>query len=240
MRLLVTRPLPDAERTAAMLRARGHEVIVAPLMRVETVATDIAPEHWAAVLMTSAKAARAIAAHAAAGSLRLLPVFAVGAQTAQAACDAGFSNVTAADGGVDGLAVLVCELLVAKQIPPTRMPLLYLAAEQRSGDLAGALAAHGFTVATIVIYRTVAATKFPPDMLAALDMLDGVLHFSQRSAATYVDCAEASGRIGRVLAPPHYCLSDQVAAPLIAAGAATVRIAPQPNEAALVDLIAAD
>jgi uroporphyrinogen-III synthase len=34
MRLVVTRPQTDSERTAAALRARGHAVLVAPLLRV--------------------------------------------------------------------------------------------------------------------------------------------------------------------------------------------------------------
>jgi len=33
MRLVVTRPQADSERTAAALRACGHEVLVAPLLR---------------------------------------------------------------------------------------------------------------------------------------------------------------------------------------------------------------
>ena len=37
MRLLVTRPEPDNERTAAALRAQGHEVVLAPLLRIEAV-----------------------------------------------------------------------------------------------------------------------------------------------------------------------------------------------------------
>ena len=36
MRLAVTRPQPDGERSAKMLRARGHDVLTAPLMRVES------------------------------------------------------------------------------------------------------------------------------------------------------------------------------------------------------------
>ena len=35
MRLLVTRPEPDNERTAAALRALGHEVMLAPLLAIE-------------------------------------------------------------------------------------------------------------------------------------------------------------------------------------------------------------
>ena len=37
MHVLVTRPEGDAARTAQALRARGHTVLVAPLMRMETI-----------------------------------------------------------------------------------------------------------------------------------------------------------------------------------------------------------
>ena len=33
MRIVVTRPQEDAERTAAALRARCHDVLIAPLLR---------------------------------------------------------------------------------------------------------------------------------------------------------------------------------------------------------------
>jgi uroporphyrinogen-III synthase len=66
MRLLVTRPEPDNARTAAALRARGHEVTVAPLMHVAAVGeADLGVAPWAAILLTSANAARAIARTAA-------------------------------------------------------------------------------------------------------------------------------------------------------------------------------
>ena len=37
MRLLVTRPEADAARTAQALRASGHEAVVAPVLRVESI-----------------------------------------------------------------------------------------------------------------------------------------------------------------------------------------------------------
>ena len=65
-----------------------------------------------------------------------------------------------------------------------------------------------------------------------------MLHFSRRSAATYVDCAAAAGITEPALAPVHYCLSQQVAEPLAAAGArADPGGATAPNEAALIGLI---
>jgi uroporphyrinogen-III synthase len=38
MAVLVTRPQPDDETTAASLRARGFEVLLAPMLRFEPVA----------------------------------------------------------------------------------------------------------------------------------------------------------------------------------------------------------
>src|SRR5215475_4173826 len=63
VRLLVTRPHEDGERTAAALRARGHVAMLAPLLRIEPVAGELGPGPFAAVLTTSINAVRAIAAH---------------------------------------------------------------------------------------------------------------------------------------------------------------------------------
>jgi uroporphyrinogen-III synthase len=67
--------------------------------------------------------------------------------------------------------------------------------------------------------------------------LDGVLHFSARSAEAYLDCAAHDAIRESALAPVHYCLSRQVAAPLSAAGAVVVRVAARPDEAALLELV---
>jgi uroporphyrinogen-III synthase len=230
VRLLVTRPEPDGERTAQSLRARGHNVLLAPLMRMEAIDFALSDEAYSAVVMTSANAARAIAAHPACARLTALPVFTVGRHTADAAQAAGFGDVTSADGDKADLT-----RLLGAQRPDNSRPLLYLAGEDRSGELALA----GVTVRTVVAYRTVAAERFPPDVAAALAQgeIDGVLHFSRRSAQAYVDCASHAGLLDRARAPLHFCLSRQVSEPLAAVGAGGLRIAPRPEEAALLDLI---
>jgi uroporphyrinogen-III synthase len=235
VRLLLTRPEPDAQRTATALRAQGHDVIAAPLLRIEPVAdAKIGKGPWAAILITSANAANAIVAHASVTPLRALPVFAVGRRSAEAMAAAGFADVTSADGDVSDLA-----RLVAARMPPAA-PLLYLAGEDRSGDLAGELRARGFAVEITIIYRAVAATGLPPAAADALASgIDGVLHFSRRSAEAYVDAARAAGLLANALKPVHFCLSAQIAEPLAQARAADIRIAERPNEAVLIALIAA-
>jgi uroporphyrinogen-III synthase len=235
VRLLLTRPEPDAQRTAAALRGQGHDVVATPLLHIEPAAdAQIGAGPWAAILITSANAAHAIAAHARVTPLRALPVFAVGQRSAEAVAAAGFADVTSADGNVTDLA-----RLVAARMQPAA-PLLYLAGEDRSGDLAGDLRARGFAVETIIVYRAVAATGLPPVAAEALSSgIDGVLHFSRRSAKAYVNAARAAGMLANALKPVHFCLSAQVAEPLAQAGTADIRVAERPSEAALLALIAA-
>jgi uroporphyrinogen-III synthase len=235
VRLLLTRPEPDARRTAAALRAQGHDVIAAPLLRITPMAdAPIGAGPWAAILITSANAAHAISAHAGVTPLRALPVFAVGRRSAEAMAAAGFADVTSADGNVGDLA-----RLVAARIEPAAR-LLYLAGEDRAGDLAGDLRAHGFAVETIIMYRAIAANGLPPATADALASgIDGVLHFSRRSAEAYVNAARTAGILANALKPVHFCLSAQVAEPLAHAGAADIRVAERPNEAVLIALIAA-
>jgi uroporphyrinogen-III synthase len=233
VRLLLTRPEPDAQRTAAALRQRGHTVIVAPLMRIESLSdAEIGVGPWSALLITSANAAHATAAHPRKNALARLPVFAVGDRSAQAMRDSGFADVSSADGGVGDLARLVGE-----RIPPGSS-LLYLAGAERSGDLAAKLGSRNFTVQTIVVYRAVAAARLPPAATNALaQSVDGVLHFSRRTAEAYVSAARGGGLLESALKPAHFCLSAQIAEPLAEAGASTVHVAQRPAEAALIELL---
>lgn len=233
MRILLTRPEADAARTAAALSARGHEVVIAPLLGMEFVAdADLGAGPWGAILVTSANAARAISIHQRREELRSIAVFAIGQHSAQAMRTAGFANVTSVDGNVTDLAAFV-----AAQMAPDA-PLLYLAAAERAGDLGGALGAQGFAVRTVVVYRAVAAETLPrhaSDAVAA--GIDAVMHFSRRSAIAFVTAARTSGMLEAALTKPvHYCLSARVAEPLGAAGAADIRIATRPDEAAMLAL----
>jgi uroporphyrinogen-III synthase len=232
MRLVVTRHTHNAERSAAALRACGHDVLVAPLMTIEPVAADLGGT-WGAVIVTSANAPGSIALNPAYAALIALPVFAVGRRSADAARAAGFANVTSADGDLQTLT-----RLVATRWPVASASLLYLAGERRSGDLVADLAKHGIAVKTAVVYRA-ATTPFPPALIDALkgSNIDAVLHFSARSADNYISGAKAAGLLAPALTPRQFCLSSQIATPLMAAGAADVAVSARPDEAALIELV---
>ena len=173
MRLLVTRSQPDAVRTALALQDRGHDAIVAPLFEID-ILSEVDPDGgpWDAILLTSTNALWGIAGFGWRDDWRDLPIFAVGERTAQAARDSNFTAVTSAGGNVDDLA----DLVAARLKPPAR--LLYLAGEERAGDLAGVLRAKNFIVDTVVVYRFVVAETLPTQAAAALTgEIDGVLHY---------------------------------------------------------------
>jgi uroporphyrinogen-III synthase len=229
MRLLVTRPEPDNARTAAALRATGHEVVLAPLLHIEAVPdVNLGAPPWAAILLTSANGARVIADHPRRAELMALPVLTVGCSSADAARAAGFTDVTSADGDASGLA-----RLAAQRFAGVRQPLLYLAGEDRSGELA----VPSLGVRTVVVYRAAKARKFPPAVRTELEQgdIDGVLHFSRRSVESYLDCGRDLG--GPALRLTHYCLSARAAEPLRLAGAMQIHVAPQPDEASLLALV---
>jgi uroporphyrinogen-III synthase len=240
VRLIVTRPQPEAERTAAALRRAGHAVEVAALLRIESIpAAELGSGPWSALAVTSANALRALAEHPRRAELTGLRVFAVGRRTAAAARAAGFSDVEAAGGNVQELEQRLRAWAKAASAP--RDPLLYLAGEDRSGDLPAALAGAGQSVTTVVVYRAVKADKFPAAIAEALSagQIEGVLHFSRRSAEAYIDCARAGGLLAQALAVTHFCLSAPIAEPLVAEGAKRTRIAPHPEETALIALVEA-
>jgi uroporphyrinogen-III synthase len=232
MRILVTRPEPDAARTAETLRVAGHQVSVDSLLAVEPVAFDPPRGEYAALAASSANALRAAGASAAIARFKPLPLFALGAHSADAAREAGFSRVETAGGDARALG----ELLVRRL--PAGARVLYLAGEDRARDLAAWTSPAKIAIETLVVYRAKAAERFADATAAKLRAreFDAVLHFSPRSAAAFVTLARQARLESALHSLRHLCLSEAVAAVLAGAGA-RAEIAPRPEEAALLALL---
>lgn len=236
MRLLLTRPRSEAERTASALRKMGHEPVIAPVLEIETLADVSIGPGYAAILMTSGNAARAIAMHPRRASLLALDCFAVGAQTAAAARQAGFANVFSAGGDGGDLARLIGE-----RIGDRSKPLLYVAGDDRARDMAAELSPHGLRLDTVVVYRAQAVQSLPAEIAAALKAghFDGVLHYSRRSTAIFVDCVRAAKAEEAAARLTHICLSARASEPLAAINAKSILIAQKPEESAMLALVSA-
>jgi uroporphyrinogen-III synthase len=239
MAVLVTRPHPDAEATASALRAKGLEVLLAPMLRFEPVAFhDDADAHYGAVVVTSANALRGIEPHLAGSRLLRLPLFAVGAHTAAAAQSAGFHNVIPASGDAAGLRDCVLAGVKAKELKKAST-LLYLAGADLARDLAGELGERGFTVVTHTTYRMIPVPNLPREARDAFaaSRIGAVLHYSRRSARAFLEAARAGGVEISALAIPQCCISGAVALVVRDAGAAQVAVAASPDEMALFEAL---
>jgi uroporphyrinogen-III synthase len=232
MAVLVTRPHPDNEATARILRDRGFAVVLAPMLRFEPLAlSDALEADFAGVIVTSANALRAVEAELA--PLTQLPLFAVGEHTAEEARRLGFREIIVAEGDADKLRERVRKALKGKR---KARRLLYLAGADLSRDLAGDLTEDGFEVVTRTTYRMVVLSSLSAETREAFaaNEVEAVLHYSQRSARAFLEAARADGVEISALAVPQCCISANVAAVLREAGAERVLAADSPDENALL------
>jgi uroporphyrinogen-III synthase len=227
MRILVTRSLEDAERTARKLAALGHAACLAPVTRIVPTGDPAPDAPYDALIVTSAHAEDALAVLD-----RRKPVFAVGERTADAVRARGYADVTVAEGDAVSLSRLIRGQL---RTGPT---LLHVTARHHKDEPAASLSAAGFTVLQWEAYEAKAVETLPEAAIEALrtGQIGAALHYSRRSADLVVRLAEEAGLASNLRDFPHLCLSADVAAPLIVAGAVTL-VAGDPSEDALLGLL---
>lgn len=235
MKILVTRPEPDASRLGARLKAMGHEPVLEPLMSVKYLEADAdfpgALERAQAIAFTSANGVRALARRSKA---RHLPVFAVGAATAKAARDEGFETVHVAGGDVDTLADEI-----ATTLDPAGGSIVHIAATNLAGDLAGALGSRGFEISRHVLYEASSVETLSEAVRADLEegAIDAVLIYSPRTGRILAALMEEAGLLEAAKALTCYCLSANVAQAAASIPFARCPVAATPDEDALIALL---
>ena len=234
MRVLVTRPEPDAQDEVEALAMRGHEGVVSPLLiieQIEDVALDL--DGAQALIVTSRNALRVLAKHPALDAARGLPLFAVGEATARAARALGFATVIEGPGTGAGLAELI-----PRTANPSAGRLVHLAGETLAFDLKSALEARGFSVTAPVLYRAVPATELAPEALRSIKdgKLDGVILMSPRTAKTFLALLARYGAVTQGKRLVCYCISEAVAEVLTPLGF-RVRVAAHKREEDVLALL---
>lgn len=230
VKMLVTRPEPDAQATLARLDALGISALAAPVMVRQTLDASLPPpDGFTAMVLTSANAVRALAERGVLDQYRHLPVFAVGDRTAREASEAGFERVSSAAGALQ-------DLVNAMTIARMRGPIFYPTGKHQSADLAKALAPLGVMVATAKIYDMVAVEALPAQILAELGgEIGAVLAYSRRSAEIFATLAASLPRDRRSRLAM-LCLSETVAEPLLEARFSRISLADRPDEDAMMAL----
>lgn len=237
MRLLVTRPEPDALKLRATLEELGHEATVEPLLSVSFEDADaIELDGVQALIATSRNGVRALKASPALAAARTLPLFAVGQATATEARNLGIGMVVTGAGTAQELVTHIVSVA-----DPAAGLMLHLAGDTLAVDLAGELEAHGFRVLQPVVYRTLAARSLSEDAIEqfAMGEIDGVILLSPRTAAVYAALMRKHGLVSIARGLPHFCLSEAVARRLEPLGGVQALVAEAPRLEEVLALVEA-
>lgn len=218
MRVLVTRPEPDAARTAVRLAAAGHVAVVAPLQSIQARAARLPEGAIDAVAVTSANAIRHAGADLLA-ALRALPCFAVGAATGAEARGV-FADVRVGPGDARALAALIAGAL------SKGARLAFLCGAVRKADLEQTLATAGLRVEAVETYE---ALEVAPPHGALAEPVEAALVYSA-GAARRLGVAFA----GRLDGARLVCISAEAAAALPPAWRARTVVAERPDESAMI------
>ncbi len=234
MRVLLCRARSESLDTARTLATLGYDTLVAPVLTTVSLPFTLPEGRPDALLATSARAVEALG-QGRADRLLSRPVFAVGARTAEAFRDLGFSDVRAAEGDARGLAAVVVARL------PRGSVLLYLAGRIRRPDLEKALTRDGYGIVALETYEAREADPWDRTVRAAFTTgeVAACLHYSARSAALALAFADRSGCGAAFATIPHVCLSETVAAALRCRAVDRVTVAEVPSEASLMQALAA-
>jgi len=232
LRALVTRPRADAETLARALAERGIEAIIEPMMDIRfrpEARPDLSGVQ--ALLCTSANGVRAFARLS---PERGIPVLAVGDSTARRARDEGFASVESAGGNVAGLA-----RLVQRRLRPEEGRVLHVCGGAVAGDLAAELAAAGFAVHRAVLYEAAPVPALSAAAVRALDagLIDFALFFSPRTAAIFARLVREAGVADALRRTAAVSISAAADAALGELPFRDRRIAPAPDQAALLTVL---
>ncbi|MGI4952210.1 MAG: uroporphyrinogen-III synthase [Janthinobacterium lividum] len=202
--VLITRPGEAADRTAALLDARGYIPVQAALFRVVPRRLEW-PGRCDAILVTSGNAVPSL------GSAPDVPVLTVGDATAARARESGLRQVGSAGGDAAALLAFACRRLQ----PPASLVLATGAGQGHA--LAAGLRSAGFRVHRRVAYTIRPVTRLPEAARAAIidQRLHAVLFLSADTARIFrrllpaamqpalagIEALAIAPAVGEVLAP---------------------------------------
>lgn len=206
--VLLTRPIDDAGTSKRRLELMGHEVLVAPMMRIMPV-TFAVPDQTESLIVTSANAVR--------HGLRNLDdrnwtVYCVGEATAEAAKAEGFSKLVVGPGTARGLMPLLLD-----SSGSVKRKFTHMAGEEISYDIAGALRQNGFEAKATTVYQAAPSTSVPFDVEAALNagVISHVLFYSPRTATIFEELVADQDKHEWLHRLSALCISTRVAEMLI-------------------------
>lgn len=235
MRVLVTRPEPDASLSAERLRAAGYDALVAPVL--ETIFLDDALDspQLADFVVTSRNGVRALAAISSLEMRQTSTLYTVGEATAALAAEAGFKYIRTAAGTVDQLADLIGS---ANGVDCKN--LIYVCGRDRKGKLEDKLRANGWQVDVAIRYYADPVDYFPSHVLQAIrgQNIDAILLYSNRSGEAFKALIEKYDLSQSTNSIIFFCLAKSIESVFDGHQEIQLIVVEQPNEQSMFDALA--
>ncbi len=211
----------------------GFQPVLLPLTKTEAlpVETGLVPENAIAVVVTSANAIRHAPKEIMA-ALAALPCHAVGKRTAEAARAAGFMDVDEGPGNAEALADMLASRLSGKAV-------IYLCGRVRFPVFEARLKAAGVGVHPIETYDTVAPAYTDAAVVEHLSgqPVDVALLYSAKAAAAIQALARRPALHELFEKTRFLALSKRIATALDVADGEKIRVAAEPDEEVLLELL---
>ncbi|MGB0719225.1 MAG: uroporphyrinogen-III synthase [Bdellovibrionales bacterium] len=215
--IVITRPEPDASDYALELSDAGFSVLIQPILAVRAVPVNVPDlSRYQGLLFTSAQGVRFLCHQT---DRRDIAVYCVGKYTAQAAREAGFTDVHHTGGTGADLAGYV-----AARDGAAGRSFLHIRGRDVAFSIALSLQERGVHCDEAIVYQAVAVQDFSPDFIDALgkNRIAAVTFFSKRTAQAFMDLiaqSDSQYRLGD-------CLADIKALSISAPVLECVRVVP--------------
>ena len=228
-RVLVTREAGAGLLTAKLYQGLGYNAVLHPLIKIEPVSLILLPSplDFDYLIITSFNAANIMASPSHKDFSRV-PVLIVGSKSADYLHNCGFK--------VAGIYQDSNELIEGiVDLGRSNLKLLYLSGDYVSTDIVGQLKIHGHYTKQIVVYRSVKAKDIDVNLLKSIDI---VTFYSQRTAAIFVEMVTSLGydSFQNIVC---LALSAAIAQQLHDLSFKYLRVASEPNETAMLELLKA-
>ena len=235
MRVLVTRPEPDASLTAERLRAMGYEVLVAPMLKTVLSTDPLDDIGTGNFVVTSRNGVRALAKLVSQETRDATTLYTVGDATAALARDVGFKHVRSAAGTVDDLV----ELIGPANTDDSKQ-LIYACGRDRKGGLENKLRAKDWQVNVAVRYHSDPVDHFSPDILSAFkgQKIDAVLLYSNRTAEAFEGLIKQHNLSQITNSIKFFCLAKGIESVFDRRREIQLIVVEQPNEQSMFDALA--
>lgn len=239
MRVVVTRPERSGLKTAALLRARGHEAVILPLTKpvYDTDAVLSAFSKCPSVLaITSAEAIRAVSASSAdIDAIKPVTVFTVGQASANAARSAGFDDVIAGQGTGRELA----QTIFTNRNKTREGTIFYLAGTPHERGFEEGLSTLDIPFETVNVYE-MQPVEWSRDMLEAIVTPlppDVVLFYSSEAVRRFFDLFDGAGSEIISNHGKFICISEKVVSAIPEPLQSKAFAALTPSEAEMFDML---